>query len=242
MAEEKVVEAADPTKVYVANLAWSVTEDQLSEFFAKEGFKLVKATIFMRRGRSAGSALIQCGSAADAEKAIEKLTEKEYEGRPLTLRADRGGAKPTPPEKKQKPKKEKAAKEGGEGAAEAGDKKKKRKKPAKARAPKEGAEEGEKKPKAKKPKKQAAADPSKKGLQVYVGNLPWATDDDQLKAQFKGAASAEVVRSKSGRSRGYGLVLFTKEADAKAALEANGREFEGRPMAVRLDRDHNDDA
>ena len=42
---------------------------------------------------------------------------------------------------------------------------------------------------------------------------------------------------RNGRSRGYGLVTFSDEATAQAAMSAfNGQEFQGRTLIVHEDR------
>lgn len=56
---------------------------------------------------------------------------------------------------------------------------------------------------------------------VFVGNLPWETTDDELRATFSAAGevqTAEIVMNRGGtRSRGYGYVTFaTAEAAQKA--------------------------
>jgi RNA recognition motif-containing protein len=78
------------------------------------------------------------------------------------------------------------------------------------------------------------------GKVVYVGNLPWAVDDEQLKdifAQFK-AVRAKVARRRGREgaliSAGYGTVAFGSAADAQAAISGgNALEVEGRPISVR---------
>lgn len=73
--------------------------------------------------------------------------------------------------------------------------------------------------------------------ELYVGNLPYTTTDDQLLQHFAahGAASATVIKDRdSGRSRGFGFVKFDDDAAAdKAAEELNEKELEGRQLTVR---------
>jgi cold-inducible RNA-binding protein len=75
------------------------------------------------------------------------------------------------------------------------------------------------------------------GKKLFVGGLAWATTDESLRAAF--ARFGEVTESKvvmdreTGRSRGFGFVSFTNDADAAAAAEAmNGREIDGRSVRV----------
>lgn len=84
---------------------------------------------------------------------------------------------------------------------------------------------------------------------LYVGNLPYAVNDDSLKEMFTEygeISEAKVITDKfSGRSKGFGFVTFANDDDAAKAVEAlNGKDIEGRalnvnvarPMAPREDR------
>ena len=75
-------------------------------------------------------------------------------------------------------------------------------------------------------------------MELYVGNLPWAVNDDQLKQMF--APHGNVVRAKvvtereTGRSRGFAFVTMGSEAEGNAAIQAlNGSKMNGRPLTVR---------
>ncbi|GMH94883.1 hypothetical protein TL16_g13027 [Triparma laevis f. inornata] len=76
---------------------------------------------------------------------------------------------------------------------------------------------------------------------LFVGNLKWECTDDELFALFTGGSfiptSAVVVMGRNGRSRGYGLVTFSDQATATAAMDAyNGQEFQSRNLIVHEDR------
>jgi len=65
---------------------------------------------------------------------------------------------------------------------------------------------------------------------LFVANLPFSVDDAALLKIFEGFApqSAHVVRTHSGRSRGYGFVVFVGEKEQLAALNGkNGTSVEG---------------
>lgn len=71
---------------------------------------------------------------------------------------------------------------------------------------------------------------------IFVGNLPWAVDDESLKAKFSefgNVISARVVKDKfSGRSRGFGFVDM-EDADAQKAIEGmQGYSWDGRVLTV----------
>lgn len=71
---------------------------------------------------------------------------------------------------------------------------------------------------------------------LYVGNLPFSTTEEELRAIFEEhgpVQSCNVITDRAtGRSRGFGFVEM-EGADADAAMEAlNGREMSGRPLRV----------
>ena len=72
---------------------------------------------------------------------------------------------------------------------------------------------------------------------LFVGSLAYAVTDDALKeffAQTGTVDSAKVIVDRdSGRSKGFGFVEMATEEEAKKAIdELNGKELEGRPIAV----------
>ena len=73
---------------------------------------------------------------------------------------------------------------------------------------------------------------------LFVGNLPFAITQDQLKeifAIYGAIVSVNVVIDKfSGRSKGFGFVEFENEEDAvKAIAELNNSEQMGRNIVVK---------
>ncbi len=72
---------------------------------------------------------------------------------------------------------------------------------------------------------------------LYVGGLPYATTDDQLKdafAQAGAVSSAIIIMDKmTGRSKGFGFVEFASDEDAEKAIDLwNGKDFGGRTLTV----------
>lgn len=79
------------------------------------------------------------------------------------------------------------------------------------------------------------------GTKLYVGNLPWALNDNELKDTFKShgnVISAKVISDKeSGRSKGFGFVEMENESEANNAIKAlNGSDFKGRKIVVALSK------
>lgn len=72
---------------------------------------------------------------------------------------------------------------------------------------------------------------------IYVGNLSFNTDDDQLNqifTPFGQVSSARVIKDKfTGRSRGFGFVEMDNNEEAdKAIAGLNGKEVDGRALKV----------
>lgn len=75
------------------------------------------------------------------------------------------------------------------------------------------------------------------GKKLFVGNLNFKTNDDDLRELFGQAGtvdSAMVMMDRAtGRSRGFGFVEMNTEEEAqKAVQQFNGYEFQGRNLNV----------
>src|SRR6184192_3653813 len=74
------------TKLYVGNLSFNTTENELQELFSQAG--TVQEVSLMQdkfTGKSRGFAFVTMGSEEDAQNAISKLNGQAIEGRPLTV-------------------------------------------------------------------------------------------------------------------------------------------------------------
>src|SRR5437764_6919909 len=73
-------------KLYVGNLPFGVTDDQLSEMFSAHG-TVQSAQVIMDRdtGRSKGFGFVEMGSDQEAQAAVSALNGKEVDGRSLTV-------------------------------------------------------------------------------------------------------------------------------------------------------------
>lgn len=72
---------------------------------------------------------------------------------------------------------------------------------------------------------------------IYVGNLPWRTTAEDLRALFEPYGEVEssriVTDRESGRSRGFGFVdMAEAEPAQKAISELNNYDYGGRPLTV----------
>ncbi|MCX7702266.1 MAG: RNA-binding protein [Gemmataceae bacterium] len=70
---------------------------------------------------------------------------------------------------------------------------------------------------------------------LYVGNLPFATTEEDLRAEFSKhgtVVGAQIIKDReTGRSRGFGFVEMSDGADAAIAA-LNGAMFQGRTLTV----------
>ncbi|MDK1010594.1 MAG: RNA-binding protein [Actinomycetota bacterium] len=71
---------------------------------------------------------------------------------------------------------------------------------------------------------------------LYVGNLPWSTDEAELRQMFEPMGEvhscALITDRETGRSRGFGFVELDDEAAEKAMSELNGKDMGGRALRV----------
>lgn len=85
-------------KLYIGNLPFSSTEDQLNEWFAQIGVTPSAVTLIRDRftGQSRGFGFVEVSADEDAEKAINGLNGQNFGGRNLVVneakpQAERGG-------------------------------------------------------------------------------------------------------------------------------------------------------
>lgn len=244
------------TKVFVGNLVFSTTDDQLKTAFAAAA-NVVSANIITRGRRSLGYGFVEFASEEDAKKAVEAMNKKEVEGRAINVELARPRDAAKEEEARQK-KAQRAAKPrqprkpaasttaaveaNGEASAPAtkapGARRRnaRRARPAAAAAattgagtPAAAAPTGTGRRSA--PRRARAPKPAQENralseTTLFVANVPFSTDDEQLKTFFAehNPKAAHVVRMRNGRSRGYGFVEFDTVEGQKAALAIDGKE------------------
>lgn len=74
------------TNIYVGNLSYRATEDQLRDAFGRFG-QVSQVSIIMDRetGRSRGFAFVEMPNNEEAQSAIENLNQQEVAGRRVTV-------------------------------------------------------------------------------------------------------------------------------------------------------------
>jgi RNA recognition motif-containing protein len=74
-------------------------------------------------------------------------------------------------------------------------------------------------------------------MNIYAGNLPHETTEDELRqafAEFGQVTEVRLIKDKfSGESKGFGFVEMPSKAEAEKAIEEmNGKEFMGKVLNV----------
>lgn len=76
------------------------------------------------------------------------------------------------------------------------------------------------------------------GTRLYVGNLPFSADEQQIRDLFTGSSRTVhevklVTDRDTGRPRGFGFVEMASSEDADSAIrDLNGQDFGGRSLTV----------
>ena len=80
---------------------------------------------------------------------------------------------------------------------------------------------------------------------LYVGGIPYRTTEDEMRAAFEEAGtvtSVSIISDRmTGRSRGFGFVEMSSEAEGQAAIDRwDGKEMDGRMLSVSMARPQGD--
>src|SRR5918996_4074664 len=71
---------------------------------------------------------------------------------------------------------------------------------------------------------------------IYVGNLPFSADENQVRELFAQHGTVESVSiitdRETGRPRGFGFVEMSRADASRAIQNLNGKDMGGRPLRV----------
>jgi len=78
-------------------------------------------------------------------------------------------------------------------------------------------------------------------MNIYVGNLSYEVTEQDLQNAFEGFGEIESLKiikdNYSGRSKGFGFVEMSNNADAQSAIDGlNDKELKGRTLKVNTAR------
>ncbi|MEA3365633.1 MAG: RNA-binding protein [Candidatus Hydrogenedentes bacterium] len=74
-------------------------------------------------------------------------------------------------------------------------------------------------------------------MNIYVGNLPYTTTEDELRQAFEpygNVSAARIIFDRvENRSRGFGFVEMPDDGEGQTAIESmNGADMQGRTLKV----------
>ncbi len=81
-------------------------------------------------------------------------------------------------------------------------------------------------------------------MNIYVGNLPYTTDEDQVRSMFEEFGEVFSVKliedRETGRKKGFGFVEMEQNGGKEAIDELNETEINGRSIVVNEARPKNE--
>eukprot|EP01137_Pigoraptor_chileana_P008430 Opistho-2@55254 len=262
MADQTVL-SDEFINVFVGNLPFKVTEDDLVTLFKQNTQNVAGAKIIRRGPRSLGYGFVQFTEDNSAKDAVTKWNKKDYEGRELNVEIAKPREEGAPRERAEgsnargrgrgRGRGISGAPRGGavyaEGSAPA---------PRGGRAPRGGAAaagapagaapaarggaRGGRGARAPRPPREEGSAPAQTKISsataLFVANLPFTVDDERLKSEvFEGfnVKTAHVVLKRNNRSKGFGFVEFeTAEEQHRALAAVDKKSVEGRELAVKI--------
>ncbi|KAF6002949.1 hypothetical protein F1559_001309 [Cyanidiococcus yangmingshanensis] len=195
-------------RVYVGNLAWSVTWQALKDHMRKAG-EVVFAEVFTERdGRSRGCGVVEYAAEADSANAIATLNDTELQGRLIFVREDREPNQPL--------RRNRAPAFHGGGATPAA---------------------RHQDPRGRVPPPSFPSDKGRKIIIWNLPySYTWQDLKDEFRS-CGSIIRADILMDQEGRSRGAGTIVFETEEDAQRAIQMMDRaELAGRVVDVRLDK------
>jgi RNA recognition motif-containing protein len=82
-------------------------------------------------------------------------------------------------------------------------------------------------------------------MKIYVGNLSYTTNEEDIRTAFSPFGSVDsvdvIVDRGTGRSKGFGFVEMSVDSEGQAAIDAlNGKDLDGRSLNVNVARPRED--
>jgi RNA recognition motif-containing protein len=82
-------------------------------------------------------------------------------------------------------------------------------------------------------------------MKIYVGNMSFDTNEDDLRKAFEAHGQVDsvaiIMDRDTGRSKGFGFIEMSSETEARAAMDSlNDTEFMGRTLKVNEARPRNE--
>ena len=206
-----------PDRIYIRNLPFSMTDDQLKGLFKE--YDVAEATAVRNpRGRASGYGFITCKTPEQAQAILQAHPTMEAGGRTLRLAQ---AHEPAP--RAQRPSRRPRPRRNQDGQFASG------RRPTRPRMQR-------------RPRNPHYVPSSQRPILpgcLHIRNLPFSMTDAQLKDLFNGyqISSATAVHNPRGRPSGYGFVTFKNVDDAAKFLQEH-RTMEAGGRTLRLDQAH----
>lgn len=201
------------SSVYVWNLSYETTWQELKDHMRMAGNVDQASILTGHDGHSIGCGIVVYQKPQEAARAVRELQNTELNGRPMYVREDRmhsgGGG-------------------GGRGHFGGRGRGRGRGRGHGGRDYHQGGRGGG-----------GHSSGATGGCQLFVGNLSFDTNWQDLKDHFRQCGTVdrvEVMEYPDGKKKGFGTVRFSKEEEAADAIaRLNGVELQGRELEVRMD-------
>lgn len=218
------------TKVFVGNLSFKTTADELKAAFETVG-KVANANIITRGSRSLGYGFVDFNSEEDANKAVTEMNKRKVDEREINVEIAKPRDESKPSSAPLAPTRGRGGFRGGRGGYGRG------------RYVRGGYRRGgggggfRRRPRPPMRRPLASTEGRAQSTStLFVANLPYSLDDAGLTKVFSGLAvkNSHVIRRPNGRSKGFGFVEFETEDDQKKGLNGEKKTVEGRELVIKV--------
>jgi len=220
---------AKTTKVFVGNLSFKTSADELKKAFETIG-KVSNANIITRGSRSLGYGFVEFEAEADANKAVSEMNKRKIDDRDINVEI----AKPRDDSKPMGGSGGRGRTSGfrsgrrGYGRGRYGVRGGYRRGPMGGRYNRYRG----------RPMRRPVSTEGRalSTTTLFVANLPYSLDDDGLSKIFSGLSikQSKVVRRPNGKSKGFGFVEFSSEEDQRKGLNLEKKSVEGRDLVIKV--------
>jgi len=221
------------TKVFVGNLSFKTTPDELKVAFETVG-KVSAANIITRGSRSLGYGFVDFNSEEDANKAVTEMNKRKVDEREINVEIAKPRDESKPSSAPLAPSRGRGGFRGGRGGGGYGRGRYVRGGGGYRRGGGGGFRRRPRAPMRRPPVSTEGRAQSTSTL--FVANLPYSLDDAGLAKVFSGLAvkNSHVIRRPNGRSKGFGFVEFETEDDQKKGLNGEKKTVEGRELVIKV--------
>jgi len=216
------------TKVFVGNLSFKTTTDELKTQFQAVG-KVTNANIITRGSRSLGYGFVDFNTEEEANKAVTEMNKKKIDEREINVEIAK-------PRDESKPTSVPISSARGRGPGYY-----RGRGYVRGRYGGRGYRRGGGMGFRRRPRPPIRRPVSTEGRAqststLFVANLPYSLDDEGLAKIFPGLAvkHAHVIRRPNFRSKGFGFVEFESEEDQKKGLAGEKKTVEGRELVIKV--------